>query len=44
MSRLAPVLRVARASGALAWTAAEFVASNAHLAEHAARSLALKIS
>ncbi len=31
MSRLAPVLRVARASGALAWTAAEFVALEAKL-------------
>jgi 1-acyl-sn-glycerol-3-phosphate acyltransferase len=31
MSRLAPVLRFARASGALAWTAAEFVALEAKL-------------
>lgn len=31
MGRLAPLLRVARASGALAWTAAEFVALEAQL-------------
>lgn len=31
MSRLAPLLRVARASGALAWTAAEFLALEARL-------------
>lgn len=31
LSRLAPLLRVARASGALAWTAAEFVALEARL-------------